>query len=284
MRNTTISILKGIGILLMVFGHSFNQGYINDLIYSFHMPLFFIASGFFFKLNNVNNLKSYAIKKVNGLYLPFIKWSLIFLLLHNFFFHLGILNDKFGNTEGIVSQFYTLKDIIHHAINICIRMTAYEGFLLGAYWFMRALFVGSLLTAIMVWIFNRIHICNPRYRIVYIVLIFIALGGSMRCLDINIPLYPQGGYREVLAVVFIGMGYLFGQTQLKKWLGNKWFTIISTIALFTLSYLSPCNMDPAASVRSWATILITGPAGFIIIYFISQHIDRKNSKLPKLAY
>ena len=45
-----IDIAKGIGIILMIIGHmpSIND-YLNRFIYSFHMPLFFIISGYFFK-------------------------------------------------------------------------------------------------------------------------------------------------------------------------------------------------------------------------------------------
>lgn len=282
LRNSSISILKGIGIILVVFGHaSENIKVIYNVIYSFHMPLFFIASGFFFKITNIENLKVYVMKKIHKLYIPFIKWSLIFLLLHNIFFYIGILNDKFGNTEGITSHLYTLKDIIHRAINICIRMTDYESFLLGTYWFVRALFVSSILTAFATWFFNKKVSSKPLFSILYTIMIFSIVGGSMRFFNIYIPFYPQGGYREMMAVYFIGIGYIFGQTQIKNLLSNKWGVIIATIILLTLSYVSPCNMNSTTSVRSWATILITGPAGFILIYFISQYINKKNNLIKR---
>ena len=55
---------KAIAILLVVVGHSFWLGkipYMSGIIYSFHMPLFFIISGFFFKNVGVRAaLKKYA--------------------------------------------------------------------------------------------------------------------------------------------------------------------------------------------------------------------------------
>lgn len=39
-RNETIDIMKGIGIILVMLGHQNLP--INTLIYSFHMPLYFI--------------------------------------------------------------------------------------------------------------------------------------------------------------------------------------------------------------------------------------------------
>lgn len=42
MRDRSLDIMKGIGILLVVFAHVYHN---SGLIYLFHMPLFFILSG-----------------------------------------------------------------------------------------------------------------------------------------------------------------------------------------------------------------------------------------------
>lgn len=44
-RMTYLDMAKGIGILLMIVGHTISLGWQKDLIYSFHMPLFFVCSG-----------------------------------------------------------------------------------------------------------------------------------------------------------------------------------------------------------------------------------------------
>lgn len=48
-RDISVDILKGIGILLMLFGHTAIPHEVSLWIYGFHMPLFFCASGFFAK-------------------------------------------------------------------------------------------------------------------------------------------------------------------------------------------------------------------------------------------
>lgn len=40
-----IDVAKGIGIILVVFAHMFTEGVANNIIFSFHMPLFFFLSG-----------------------------------------------------------------------------------------------------------------------------------------------------------------------------------------------------------------------------------------------
>jgi acyltransferase len=56
-RDDSIAIAKALGIILVVIGHStYNAGYqdeVKKFIYMFHMPLFFILSGYFFKMKSL---------------------------------------------------------------------------------------------------------------------------------------------------------------------------------------------------------------------------------------
>ena len=97
MRNTTISIAKGIAIILMVIAHAEAPGWLCRFIFEFHMPLFFITAGYFFSLKYLNDEATFVKKRVKGLYWPFVKWAVFFLIIHNWMFDLGILNETFGN-------------------------------------------------------------------------------------------------------------------------------------------------------------------------------------------
>lgn len=50
-RNSSIDAVRGIGILLVVLGHNWltlhDRGFLYQVIFSFHMPLFFVLSGIF---------------------------------------------------------------------------------------------------------------------------------------------------------------------------------------------------------------------------------------------
>ncbi|MEW6284955.1 MAG: acyltransferase family protein [Chloroflexota bacterium] len=67
-----IDIARGIGILLVVLGHN-DFGYISpfayQVIYSFHMPLFFFLSGYF--LNPSVGFKEFTAKRFNALLKPY---------------------------------------------------------------------------------------------------------------------------------------------------------------------------------------------------------------------
>lgn len=50
-----IDVAKGVGIFLMVMGHTSMPDAVNRWIYSFHMPLFFLLSGLVFNPDKYHN-------------------------------------------------------------------------------------------------------------------------------------------------------------------------------------------------------------------------------------
>jgi fucose 4-O-acetylase-like acetyltransferase len=101
---------KAIGITLVVFGHVWRglqgKGLLNEksfflidnIVYSFHMPLFFIISGFFVKKSLQKTDKQTFIKnKIKTLMYPYFIWSIIQILI-NF-----ILNNYTNNSTDLIS-------------------------------------------------------------------------------------------------------------------------------------------------------------------------------------
>ena len=76
-RIETIDIAKGLGILFVVWSHA--KGPFTPYMYQFHMPLFFLISGFLF--NSRNTPAQFLGKKVRSLYIPFVFWNLCSLLI-----------------------------------------------------------------------------------------------------------------------------------------------------------------------------------------------------------
>lgn len=63
-RNESLDILKGIGIVLMILGHCALPFDLRKLIFIFHMPLFFIISGFLYKDRDVTDIYKKRIVKI----------------------------------------------------------------------------------------------------------------------------------------------------------------------------------------------------------------------------
>lgn len=143
MRDDSISIAKGFAILLMVLAHTYFSQYVNWWINMFHMPLFFFFAGYCFKDKYLQTPRIFLQKRIIGLYKPFVKWSVVFLLLHNIFFYLNIYNGEYG-FKGSASFLYDWKDYAICFVHIVTRMSDNEQ-LLGGYWFLKSLFVGSII-------------------------------------------------------------------------------------------------------------------------------------------
>lgn len=141
--NNSVSIAKGLGILMMVLAHAMCPEFMRHFIAMFHMPLFFFLSGFCFKEVYLSDNKLFVTKRIKGLYYPYVKYSLLFLLLHNIFFYVNIYNTEYG-FNGSVSNLYTLKEYLINGFNIMTRMAGHEQ-LLGGFWFLKQLLFASII-------------------------------------------------------------------------------------------------------------------------------------------
>lgn len=76
-RESWIDTLRGIGILFVILGHC--EPPFDKIIYSFHMPLFFLISGYLFK--SKKNIKDYLKKIFIKYIIPYFLLCIINLLL-----------------------------------------------------------------------------------------------------------------------------------------------------------------------------------------------------------
>lgn len=82
MRIESLDILKGIGIILVVVGHMIGkQLYIRPWIYAFHMPLFFMLSGYCFNIAKHPQLLPFAVSRVWTLLVPCVLYTVVSLVV-----------------------------------------------------------------------------------------------------------------------------------------------------------------------------------------------------------
>lgn len=126
-----IDIAKAVAIILVIIGHTVKYGSdIRNIIFSFHMPLFFLLSGYTYKMaNTATDLYSHIRKGCRHLLLPCIIVSIIGI------FASFILGD--GN--GIQQLWETVKrtgDALWWASGV--KVHSHPG--AGAIWFLFSLF------------------------------------------------------------------------------------------------------------------------------------------------
>lgn len=199
-RIVGVDIMKGLGILLVVFGHlrgayrgtpecvAFSQ----DLIYQFHIPLFFFLSGVFFR--GEESWKVFIKKKIKRLYAPFVVWNLVFL----------VLDEILRAVSGV--QLIPI-DEVKHCIKVFLMMaTSPMG---GATWFLRSLFVCSILYK-GIW-----ALAKSKTEIVLVVCSLLSVCG----------LWAPSSYSisaTLVAMIFYGMGHVISGYILKAFETPLW--------------------------------------------------------------
>ncbi|MGJ7437945.1 acyltransferase family protein [Streptococcus equinus] len=172
-RNIVIDVIKGIGICLMVCGHSGCPA--TDWIYLFHMSLFFIASGYLWNEKNassISNLKKYIIRKLYSLWIPFIIINLFFTITYNIFFSWGLysnISDKNIITTIPLDNISFFKQVVSNFLFSGGTQLA------GATWFLRSLFCISVINAIVVYVLKKIELD----RFYFVIIIFIIAGACL---------------------------------------------------------------------------------------------------------
>lgn len=262
LRNNYISIAKAIGIILMVVGHSGCPIVVGRFIYLFHMPLFFVCSGYFFKkITNLNSLNSYYLRKIKGLYFPYLKWSFLFLFLHNIFKQLHI-------TDG---DYYQLSNYIRQFCKIFV-MTDYE-LLIRPFWFIKELLMASffvaLLSLIRVKYFPRIGIFLP-----LLITIAVALASHY------IPKIPIIGDCSLL---FLSIAYIYSGMLLHKFKNSIPFNTHTLIITFLIVLIGSLLLSKAidmrySTVKNMIPYYLISISGVIMVLSISKLLDKSSYK------
>ena len=223
-RNLSFDIAKGIVIILMVLGHSGCPNYLNHFIYLFHIPCFFLVSGCLLNERHFSNKKNFVKRKIKGLYKPFIKWSLIFLLLHNVFTYLHLYE-----------QCYHFADFKFKTFQI-LTMTGTEQ-LLGGFWFLKELLYASVIGFFTIYAVERFNLIKEKWMLLIIPIVFILLAYLISIASFKIPTI---GSRTLMACSYYTLGYVMRITKFKFPL---WSLIPLTLLLFPIPFFFHGNMD-----------------------------------------
>lgn len=273
-RNRVVDICKGIAIILMVIGHCETPTWMVSWVYLFHMPLFFMAAGYFFTRRNLDEPWKFVTKRFKGLYIPFVKWSIFFLLIHNLLFRVGILNEQYGNWEGGVTHPYTLRQGLQRLVHIVFSMAGYDEFMAGAFWFFRALLVSSIVFLVLYLLLDRgVKWLRGNRAVAAIAVAAVAFAWLKIFYGLKIITVVQGGIRETWGVLFLALGVLF--RRFEHHLTGKWWLALLCLAFTVVGaheHWAGMNLSP--KVKDVITLPLTGLAGFIMVHYAASLIDK----------
>lgn len=223
-----MNIAKAIGAILMVVGHT--ESPLTNIIYLFHMPLFFFISGYLYNELYTDNIFLLIKTKIKTLYVPFISYEILFLILHNVFYKINIYSDKIGfNVQ--TNHLYSIKECFINLIKILTFGGTEE--MAGAFWFIVSLFSVTIMFALARLTFNKL-LKNNYDMIFFISILVISYIGSKFDLPRNL------NTSMVMLFVFY-LGYLYRKNEkLIPLKGN--INIIAILVLLVLNKIGSISV------------------------------------------
>ena len=230
------------------------------------MPLFFLMSGYCFKEKYLGDAKQFVVRKLKGIYVPYVAISLIFLALHNVFTQIYIYDA--GWTYG-------WKDFAWHTSRIVTRMSSSE-YLLSPFWFLKELFWGNLIfyatLKLAKWMKGLMGERMKGTAAEWVTVIGLFLLAEVACLiHFRVPYFTITS-TTIYAAFFIAVGFLWKKSEFNS---DRWWIWLLGIAAVALEVVLVGGT--AVNDRTPVTMLYyTIPAilGTMVVFNVSKHIDR----------
>lgn len=268
MKNLPITYLKALGIILMVTAHAHAPKTICDAICLFHMPLFFIASGYCFKLAYLSTPFKFVKRRLQSVWWPYVKWMAIFTLLHNAFFKLNLISDEYGVTGTDNNHIYMTEELFHRLGEVFIFLSHED--LLSGYWFLKSLFWGSMIFCFLLWCFAKI-VKNQHYSALTVGIILVVANIFLQYLHREWTVFHISP-RDFHAAFFIWFGFFWHQKNIES-IKDHWaiFMCLSSLILGLLFWRESML---SMSLTKWIPYTISACVCTISILIIIKHIPR----------
>ena len=140
-RNLTYDVVKGLGILLVIFAHFSNHWQIENVLFSFHMPLFILVAGLFDKGEaHIRDFGKRTRQNAWRLLVPYFG-TLIYMCLISWIWDACTGDAGVSPAEGIVASRNRLPLVRLAVCTGDFYATPYGEAWCGPLWFLFALFI-----------------------------------------------------------------------------------------------------------------------------------------------
>lgn len=232
-RITWVDILRGIAMILIVYGHIIihcdKLGGLTKYIVSFHVPIFFMISGFVFSIKENMKYKTFILEKFKRIMIPYFVFGFIFLI--------PLL--LFGNGIGAMLNRESEIDILKNIFGIFYG-NGHDGLLRqnSSLWFLPCIFITQ---QIFYFVEKFSQKSNKKIKI-YVIASLIAL--FLGFISYNIPhkRLPWGIDVAIVLSFFFAIGKIMKLTY-EKWKDKKINKLVAIILLIIGFGISMYNTD-----------------------------------------
>ena len=237
-RLVYIDIAKGIGILLVLLGHLLNNGHwLKSVIYTFHMPLFFIVSGMVLRPQPV--IKKIR-NRITDVLVPYFIWALIF----SGFSFKKLMYIGYGTIAGLLKAGSS-----------------------GVLWFLVCMFFASIFSQIIVTYTEKKK--HRSFVLAAFMVITLVISMAMSFFHYKIMIHGATlGYPWSMDIVFLAMSFMiFGRlaVDMKQMIPEelKWYHLLIFVALAAISLVGIMHKAEPGYPQ-----MATGRVGNYIVFFV----------------
>ena len=233
-RNSTMDIVKAIGIISIVMGHccysimipALNVS-VGEFVYSYHLMVFFFVAGFFYKREYHEHPEQYIGKRLLKLGGMLFLYNTVFTLLHNTLVSVKMISS---------TEHYSISKMVSCIVQSLLMKYTEE--LLGACWFLPMFFIGTALFAIA---FSKAEKSKkPEYWHKIICILFAAGALYANSRELTWEYWIQ---TSILAVPIMYIGYFAKQKWDKLDKGITWYGTILSAAVGLQKYLAKIHIQ-----------------------------------------
>ena len=278
-----VDSIKGIAMILVVWGHCGSKNYFYNTLYYIHLPIFIIISGCLLKYNNSwmkDNFSDILKKKTKQIMYPFFSFG--FLSIIRFYY----LNTRYNTNISLV---WRIKEIFMLGFDAC--------------WFLPALYIGVILSIVF------IKIATKKKKSLNLSLMFIQITMAIiaciikhilwtRYISYSEHAFEENQFIHMLLIIcrslffsfFILMGYILNDILLSV---NKWNNkiklniIIALICILSVLVMITIRLGfvdlRTVYFKNTSVYLSIGSVGAISIIIICSIINIKSKILSYIG-
>lgn len=222
-RSNIIDMMRAIGIILVVLGHCLPASFVflKRFIYLFHLPLFFLISGYLYNEKSSDKPWEYIGTRLQSYLKAYVMYGSILVFFHNILYRMGIFS------PGYIG--YNFRDFMTGFFNTFVFLSN-EPFS-AAMWFIPVLFISLVIFNFIFAFANHFpfSINKEKTRFILIVL-FTLLGIYLNVNQIELMWHCQTCF---VILPFLYVGNLIRNQKL-KWLKANWVLAIIIILFVCL--------------------------------------------------
>ena len=242
-----LDVAKGIGLILVIFGHLFRYGgRFSTLIFSFHMPLFFIISGYCFNPEQQENIEGVIGKKIQSLIIPYLFYCIS------------------GTIISLIVPLWRSELSLKTYFNQVFYLAAPEEAHVGQVWFLVCLFFVEVFAYV---IYKYILKDRPWWFVTLILCLLAFIGyhsGEIAGYYFTLGRMPWKLDSSITALVYYLIGYYLRKQGLHEWITHSSKAAKTTVFVTT----SLAVYILSTKCLGWVNISSLAFGNNIILYYL----------------